>query len=167
MGSEIVAEPMLTIPGKFPSVNEYIRVERGNRYAANRLKWDWTHRVAAAAWQATTLEAVQGRVRIRCTWYCRDRRTDPDGVAGFGIKAILDGLVMAGVLASDGWKQVAGIEHRFEVDRENPRVEVELKEVGERREEGSGPMSRGKGHSIRQFRKTRHMLTSGSGCAII
>lgn len=121
---------MLTILGEFPSLNEYIRVERGNRYAANRMKQDWTHRVAAVAWQDTTLEPVEGRVRVRCTWYRKDKRTDPDNVA-FGIKAILDGLVMAGVLVSDGWKQIAGIEHLFEIDKDNPRVEVEMEEVND------------------------------------
>ena len=42
---------------------------------------------------------------------------------------ILDGLVEAGKLENDGWKQVAGIVHRFEIDRENPRVEIHLREV--------------------------------------
>ena len=43
---------------------------------------------------------------------------------------ILDGLVKAGVLKNDGWLEIAGIEHKFSIDKTNPRAEVTLKEVG-------------------------------------
>lgn len=35
----------------------------------------------------------------------------------------------AGVLKDDGWKHVVGFSDRFEVDKENPRIEVIIKEV--------------------------------------
>jgi len=46
-----------------------------------------------------------------------------------GQKFILDGLVQAGVLSNDGWKQIGKVTHDFKIDRQNPRVEVELKEI--------------------------------------
>jgi len=36
---------------------------------------------------------------------------------------------MAGVLDNDGWKQIGDIEHRFRIDKYNPRVGVELIEI--------------------------------------
>ena len=35
----------------------------------------------------------------------------------------------AGTLANDGWSQIAKFEDEFTVDKENPRVVVEIEEV--------------------------------------
>jgi hypothetical protein len=50
---------------------------------------------------------------------------DPDNIAA-GKKFLLDGLQAAGVISGDGWKQIASLEDRFVVDKENPGVEVLL-----------------------------------------
>ena len=34
----------------------------------------------------------------------------------------------AKILENDGWKQIAGFEDRFYVDRKNPRIVVEIEE---------------------------------------
>mgnify|MGYP002083607042 FL=1 len=46
-----------------------------------------------------------------------------------GLKMILDGLVVAGVIKNDGWSEIGSINNHFEVDKDNPRVEVVLKET--------------------------------------
>jgi len=38
--------------------------------------------------------------------------------------------VDSGVLKNDGWKYVVGFYDKFEVDKENPRIEVLIKEIG-------------------------------------
>lgn len=63
------------------------------------------------------------------TWYERDRRRDKDNISSFGRKVIQDGLVKAGVLANDGWAQIAGFSDEFHVDAKRPRVEIEIGEV--------------------------------------
>ena len=40
------------------------------------------------------------------------------------IKVILDGMVEAGVIKNDGWKEVLGFRDSFYVDKDNPRIEV-------------------------------------------
>lgn len=50
---------------------------------------------------------------------------DPDNITG-GQKFILDGLVRGGVIPDDSQKYIAGIIHRFRVDKRKPRVEVEI-----------------------------------------
>ena len=57
------------------------------------------------------------------------RRRDKDNISSFGRKAIQDTLVQCGVLKDDGWKHVVGFSDRFEVDRENPRMEDLIKEI--------------------------------------
>lgn len=112
----------LTIPDELPDLNTYIRVERGNRYAAAKLKKDATQTVA---WIAKRLPKVTRPVRLEITWHCKNRRKDPDNIS-FGVKFILDGLMEAGVLENDGWGQIRAISHSFEVDAKNPRIEVVL-----------------------------------------
>lgn len=66
--------------------------------------------------------------QLEITWYCKNKRKDKDNVA-FGIKFILDGMIEARVIANDGWGEVANFEHRFEVDKDCPRIEIELEEA--------------------------------------
>jgi Holliday junction resolvase RusA-like endonuclease len=75
--------------------------------------------------RAAGLEPVTGKCVVRCLWFEKDKRRDPDNIR-VGIKYILDGLVEAGVLPTDGWKYITGLEDRFYVDKERPRVEIEI-----------------------------------------
>jgi hypothetical protein len=112
------------IPGELTALNEYIGIERTPRYgramAADTKKRE-TERVRL---QALELPAVKKYpVRIAMTWYCPDQKHDPDNIA-FAKKFVLDGLVRAGVLKQDGWKQIKGFTDDFEIDATNPGVEV-------------------------------------------
>ena len=59
-------------------------------------------------------------------WYEKDRRRDKDNICAFGRKVIQDALVKARFLRNDGWKNIAGFEDRFYVDKDKPRVVVEI-----------------------------------------
>ena len=114
----------VTIPGELPDLNKIINTAKTHWSQYRAMKESNTDLVA---WCAKGQEKID-RADFIFTWYAKDRRTDPDNLAA-GQKFILDGLVKAGVLAGDGWKQVRSIYHRFEVDRERPRVEIEIREV--------------------------------------
>jgi Holliday junction resolvase RusA-like endonuclease len=64
-------------------------------------------------------------VNVHITWFCENRLRDPDNIAS-GKKAILDGLVSAGILRNDGWKEIKSFRDNFEVDKVKPRVEVKI-----------------------------------------
>ena len=113
----------ITIPGTLPDMNKIIKISKAHPMAYSTEKKTYTD---AVAWIAKGLPEMQ-RVSVTCHWYCPDRRIDPDNIS-VGIKFILDGLVKAGVLKNDGWKQIAEISHKFYIDT-NPRIEVELVEV--------------------------------------
>lgn len=116
----------LTIPGRLPGLNEITDAARGNRYASAKMKKEYTELVA---WYAKSARLPRlKRVDLVFTWYEPHRQRDKDNIMA-GQKFILDGLVAAGVLDNDGWNQIGDITHRFRVDRNNPRVEVELIEV--------------------------------------
>lgn len=60
------------------------------------------------------------------TWYEVDRRRDLDNIAAGGRKFILDALVRAKILPTDGWAGVLGWRDDFRVDRALQGVEVQL-----------------------------------------
>ena len=117
------------IPGRLPGLNEYIAAERTSRYKAAGMKRRAEAQVAWAAKAQLGGVRFQKPVRMRYTWYEKDRRRDKDNVSGFGRKMIQDALVKAGILKNDGWAQVDGFSDDFDVDARNPRIEVELMEV--------------------------------------
>ena len=121
-----MSEEKLVIEGELPGLNEIIAFakEHWARYAGEK------HiRTEQIAWLAK--EQICGkysRVDLIFNWYCKDKRRDKDNIIA-GQKFIIDGLVQAGVIENDGWKQIGNIFHFFEVDSENPRVEIIIKGV--------------------------------------
>jgi len=116
----------LIIPGRLPGLNDMTDAARENKYASAQMKKEYTGLVA---WCAKSARLPHfDRVDLIVTWYEPNTKRDKDNIMA-GQKFILDGLVMAGVLSNDGWKQIGDITHRFRVDRQNPRVEVELIEI--------------------------------------
>lgn len=120
MGNKIV------IPGEMPGLNKIIKAAKAHYHAYNKIKKENTE---AVTWVANNLPKYS-RVNLKITWYCKNRRRDPDNIAA-AVKFIFDGLVEAGVISNDGWKENAGWSNKFKVDKDNPRVEIEIREEGE------------------------------------
>lgn len=115
-----------TIPGRLPGLNDMTDAARRNRYESAKMKREYTDLVA---WCAKSARLPRfDRVDLIITWYEPNQKRDKDNIMA-GQKFILDGLVMAGIIKNDGWKQIADVTHRFRVDQTNPRIEVELIEI--------------------------------------
>ncbi|MFD2172405.1 Holliday junction resolvase [Tumebacillus lipolyticus] len=114
----------ITIPGALPTMNEIIDAAKTEPYVYSKYKKRYTELVHWCAKGKGRFE----RVDVVITWYCRNRKKDKDNIMA-GQKFIFDGLQAAGVIANDGWKQIGDVVHRFETDKANPRVVVELTEV--------------------------------------
>lgn len=115
----------IIIPGRLVGLNEYTRACRSHWSRGSRLKRQQTELVAWYA-RAAGAHGHEGPVEVTCEWHERDARRDLDNVA-FAAKFVLDGLVMAGVIAGDDQAHVTGIEHRFLVSPDYPRVVVEVR----------------------------------------
>jgi len=114
-----------TIQGQMPTSNEIIAASKSHYMAYANMKKDYT---ALAMISSQNLKKITNKIDLQITWYRKDRRSDPDNIAG-GVKFILDGLVKGGKLKNDGWRQINSIAHKYAVDKDNPRVEVMIKEV--------------------------------------
>ena len=113
------------IPGRLPGFNEIIEAAKRNPHEYARMKETYT---AMVAWLAKKLPRFE-KVALVITWYEPDQRRDPDNIMA-GQKFILDGLVAAGTIPNDSQRYIQGILHRFRVDKQNPRIEVEIVDTG-------------------------------------
>jgi Holliday junction resolvase RusA-like endonuclease len=112
------------IEGRLPGLNEMIEAAKGHFGAYASMKQTYTDMVA---WLAKKLPKYQ-QVNITITWYEPNEKRDPDNIMA-GQKFIMDGLVTAGTIPNDSQRHIKGIVHRFRVDKENPRVEVEIVDI--------------------------------------
>jgi len=111
--------------GRWTGANAYIRAERSNRHQAATIKRDETNAAFYIA-QNAHLEPITSPCTLHFTWHVKDRRRDIDNI-GFGAKAIIDGMVRAGVFPDDRQKYIVRIIHDLVIDK-NEGVWVELEE---------------------------------------
>jgi Holliday junction resolvase RusA-like endonuclease len=115
------------IPGRLPGMNDIIEAAkkgRGKYQPYNIMKEQYTETIM---WHAKKLPKF-GKVNISITWYEKDARRDIDNIMG-GQKFIMDSLVKIGTIKDDSQKYVKSINHQFEIDRKNPRIEILVEEV--------------------------------------
>jgi len=60
-------------------------------------------------------------------FYEPNRRRDKDNISAFAHKVIQDALVHLKVIKNDGWNDIAGYIDLFDIDENNPRIEVEFR----------------------------------------
>ena len=118
----------LIIPGELPGLNEIIAISKEHWAKYAEEKHFRTQEIAYLA--KSQIKGKYQKVDLVFTWFCKNKKRDKDNIIA-GQKFILDGLVEAGIIENDGWKQIGNIFHYFEVDKKNPRVEIIIEEVGE------------------------------------
>ena len=104
---------ILTIPGKLTTLNEYIAANNRSRYHSAGMKKYDTQRVEWQIMSDKNLKTITDKRVFSFTWIRKNQKTDPDNIASFGTKVILDALVNQKILPNDGWKYVKEINHRF------------------------------------------------------
>lgn len=121
----------VVIPGELPTLNKYIRKERANKYAGATLKRQATM-LCTTYFKAAMNHGleVNGQVDLYLNWFMKNMRQDKDNIR-FCVKFIQDGMMQAGLIENDGWKQIGNYYDTFSVDKDHPRVEVELRKHGD------------------------------------
>lgn len=112
---------------KLPSLNDYIKIERGNRYAAATFKKQLEHAIFCEI-LSQRVTPVKTAIRLNFIWHEQHSRRDKDNVA-FSKKFILDAMQAAGILPNDNNKWVLGFRDDF-VYGQGWGVLVEITEEG-------------------------------------
>jgi len=115
----------LIIEGRLPGLNEYIKAERGNKYSAAKLKQDTQTLIGSYIIGMYEMPQITEPVIMHYLWVEPNTRRDKDNIC-FARKFIQDSLVEIGILQGDGWKHIIGFTDNFAVDKDNPRIEVEI-----------------------------------------
>lgn len=118
---------MFTIKGRLDGLNEYTKCNRSNKYLGSKIKKNNEKAIILAIKQANLQKICKYPIEIIINWYEPNNRRDIDNVT-FAVKFILDALVKAGILIDDSRKYVNKVSHEVLTDKENPRIEVTLKE---------------------------------------
>ena len=137
------------VPGKVPSINELLDAkggtapkvasiimrhlpkkgkQRGARFDVyNDIKQDWKRR--------TVMAIGAPFVRVKACYFGylvieNEMRRDPSNICASAIKFIEDGIVEAGVMKDDGWKNVLGIRvHWIHRVKHRPGIYVVMSDV--------------------------------------
>lgn len=122
----------LTIKGRLPGLNEYIDVERTNRFAAAKMKREFEQHIGAFIYMAVdqgTLHSHDKPCELIIKWFEPNRRRDLDNIS-FATKFIQDALVKCGVFPDDNSKYIRALHHTYHVDTAEPRIEITIREEG-------------------------------------
>jgi Holliday junction resolvase RusA-like endonuclease len=101
----------LFIPGELPGLNEIIGSARTHWAKSAKQKKDAGLGLMLFCRKLKPVTSAE----FTFTWLCKNRKRDPDNIAS-GKKFIFDALQDANILKNDGWDQVKGISHKFQVD---------------------------------------------------
>lgn len=119
----------LIIQGQLPGLNQYQYACRSHYSKGAKMKKDNVFIVSAYIYQQLKNVKITKKVKIDYVWYEPNEKRDLDNISSFGRKIIQDALVKNGILLNDGWKNVIGFSDTFFVDKNNPRIEVTIKEI--------------------------------------
>jgi len=119
----------LVILGQLPNLNDYTKACRANRYVGAKMKSDAEQIISFCIRQQLPTVRFERTVKLNFRWYEPNKKRDLDNIC-FAKKFILDALVNSGTIKADGWKGVIGFTDNFFIDKENPRIEVDIEEVG-------------------------------------
>ena len=122
------ARQRFIIYGSLCTLNEYTRASRANMQLSARIKREqqeiisWAIKTGLKGWKTNR------PVFIEFTWIEKNKRKDKDNIA-FAKKFILDALVKCGTIPDDKWDDVEGFVDHFEIDKDNPRIIVDIYEM--------------------------------------
>lgn len=118
----------INIPGSLPGLNNLIEAERAHRQKGAALKRD-AQTLVEYELSDQIDRPLREPVVMHYTWIEPNRRRDKDNISSFGRKVIQDALVAIGALQNDGWSNIAGFSDAFEVDADDPHIEIDIEEA--------------------------------------
>lgn len=116
----------VVIDGELTDFNTYSNAERTHRQKAARIKKKETYRVMAS-FLPYRLEEPKLPINLKIKWVCKNRMKDKDNIS-FAKKFIFDGMQQAGYIKNDGWGEIGSWTEEFLIDKNRPRVEIEIEE---------------------------------------
>lgn len=115
------------IKTKLPTLNEYINIERANKFGAFSIKRKYTDICGVYALSIKKKINPIKRYNLILNWQVENNKSDPDNIY-FGVKFVLDGMVQQGILKNDGRKNISSIHNNISTSKKY-NLEVILMET--------------------------------------
>ena len=119
------------IDGRMPDLNDYLHECGKHPLKGAAMKRDNMNDAMWLIRQQLKRLHIDKPVRLHYLFIEPNTKRDKDNIAAFGHKVIQDALVNTKVIDNDGWKNVVGFSDDFAIDKNNPRIEVTIIEVGD------------------------------------
>lgn len=104
-----------------PTLNEIIRMARGNIYASAKEKRTWTNSIALLC---VGKKQFPSQVWLEFVWQVKNKNSDADNISA-SAKFVMDGLVQAGVLQGDSLKYIMSpVLHWYEKGDNSVQVKI-------------------------------------------
>ena len=130
----VLERNQIVIPKELTDLNTYINAERRHRMQGANIKKKETNACIAYLKQAINngfdIDHVEYPLQITFKWYAKDRRKDLDNIA-YAKKYIMDAMQKVNLIENDGYKQVQRYTDIYLVDKEKPRVEIEIRSMSD------------------------------------
>jgi Holliday junction resolvase RusA-like endonuclease len=116
-----------------PGNNDYIAANRKNPHIGAAMKKEYHDIACTLILSQLRGYKAQGKVYIGFEFYEANKgnRRDPDNVAAFSIKVLLDALKECEVIKDDSGKYIQGFKCDFYETGGEPKIVVTIQEVGE------------------------------------
>lgn len=117
------------IPGRLGGLNEYTLKCRTHYAAGAKFKKE-QQQIVKNNIVAQDITPLKTPIFVKFKWIEPNKRRDFDNIA-FSKKFFFDSLQELKIIENDNWNYVKGFEDTFDVDKENPRIEIEIFEKDE------------------------------------
>ncbi len=112
---------------KLPSLNEYTKACRTNKYIGAAMKEETENIIWAYIKEQLKCSIIEKPVKIHFTWVESNKKRDLDNIC-FAKKFILDALVKANIIKNDTQNYVIGFTDTFLYEKKN-NIIVEIEEL--------------------------------------
>ena len=116
----------LTIPGRFPSMNQFIEANRTHKQKGNQMKQKAQNDISFYILDQFKRLRINKPIYIKYRFYEPNKKRDLDNISGFFHKVFQDALVGCRIIMNDSWYYIIGFSDEFYVDNANPRIEIEI-----------------------------------------
>lgn len=120
-------EYKVTIPGEFPSLNQFIAANRTKPILGNKMKQESQIYIKVFLREQMRGVSITEPIYITYHFYCKNKKRDLDNISSYFHKVFQDSLVDLKIIPNDGWNNIIGFSDLFYIDKEDPRIEVVLK----------------------------------------
>lgn len=109
---------------KFKNWNEYINIERSNKYWASKTKKEEAEIIGLLCRNIKPIEKYP--IKITFIKYYKHKNNDIDNIR---VKGLIDGLVKAGILKNDNMNYIEEITLKGKIDKERDGIEIIIEEM--------------------------------------